>query len=93
VRAKQLDRWVSGESTGNHPAFGLWIGQPRGQSQSAKLDGMRSIIRRLLISGSASIQTRMDVGPLPEWGWMDKVTTGGPVLIVAEGLTMYLAQG
>ena len=40
VRAKQLDRWVSGESTGNHPAFGLWIGQPRGESQSTFRDWM-----------------------------------------------------
>ena len=101
VRAKQLDRWVSNFIVANPLATVLHLGcgldnrvgrvNPPSEIGWYEIDYPEVIdLRKRLYPEWDGCRTI--ASSVTEWGWMDKVTTGSPVLIVAEGLTMYLAQ-
>jgi O-methyltransferase involved in polyketide biosynthesis len=99
LRGAQLDAWTTNYLNGHPDAVVLHLGCGL-DSRAFRLaapEGVRWFdvdlpqviaLRRQLYSESQTY--RMIGSSVTDLGWVDELPTGGPVLIVAEGLLMYL---
>ena len=102
LRGAQLDAWTTDYLSGHPGAVVLHLGCGL-HSRAFRLavaEGVRWFdvdlpqviaLRRKLYSESESATYRMIGSSVTDPGWLDEVPAGGPVLIIAEGLLMYLS--
>lgn len=101
LRAKQLDDWTTGFLARHRNAVVLHLGCGL-DSRAFRLD-LPAGVRWFDVDVPDVIDLRRRLYPEPDWyrmigssvtddGWLDAVPTQRPVLIVAEGLLMYLSE-
>ncbi|MEV0831447.1 class I SAM-dependent methyltransferase [Nonomuraea rubra] len=101
LRAKQLDEWAT-DFLGRHPdAVVLHLGCGL-DSRAFRLD-LPAGVRWFDVDLPAVIDLRRKLYPEPDWyrtigtsvtapAWLEAIPAGRPVLVIAEGLLMYLTE-